>query len=466
MSFIISAYFFAFCAAVGFIKVSIPSSPCSSELNRAVFTSFIFFPVAVIAIAAVANVFNSFLGIAGMYTVLRYMFYFFIGAFFIAVITTVRGRPVHYGFGIFPPMLLASFILVVGNWPLPIFGWDAIGFWTAYAADFLNYASQGITEPFTYWNYKHPRTASYIQILSYGFWPDHRDSISLIPLNFLMVALPIYGFFKLWAINNFNRYSLVLPILVVSSIPLLENQITIAGYAEVYLFSLILVVCALIALRKYFSKPHIVVAAAYASAAMLMTLKTIGPYIFLLLIVAHIIISLKPTSRACGIIALLAVSSVFLIYVYGVSFAFFGHHFELNASFHSVKMGGWEMPIEFNGLAEIFTITMVAFAINNSFGIWPLAIIVALAYLQKNKVRFSMDAVLIATFGFLILTLICLHAVLTQYGLNHALPGADTGFSRFSLAGFAPSVIVLIMIIFQENEKQADGHGRTRVGVL
>ena len=460
MTFIIAAYCLALCVAVFFLKVAPSWGLSIAKSKQTVFFSFMFFPVMLIGISALASVLNALLGIADMYLVLTTGFYVAVSSFLLVMMRGLKDNLPKHVLVYLSIVIVVTAALTIGFSRLPIFGWDAVDFWTAYAGDFLNYSSQGITEPFDYWNYKHPRTVSYIQILSYGFWPGSELQIPLVAINLLAVALPIYGFLNLWPVQQPKAQLVLVAILAVYSIPLLENHINISGYAEIYIFSLILVCSSLIALSRFFLEPHRVIAVAYISALLLVTLKTLGPYLVALLILAHLIVVVKLTLREGVLVSLAGTSLIFLIYVYGFSFSLAGQTVSLEPSFQSVMMGGWNMQLRINSLKDLVAVVSTGFAANSSFSIWFLISITSFLYVLQTKPAFAKEATWIAAYGFSIMLLISLHVALTKYGLDHALPGSDTAFSRFSLAGFAPTIIVLIMLCSHKPITKAGTYGR------
>lgn len=341
-------------------------------------------------------------------------------------------------------LALVVFAILYHTTNVPTQGWDVLDFWANVSRDFVLYYLQLPGADFLY-AHRHPPTAALV-----AAWTPMTASSMELPsypylawfFLWLSLGLVIYGFARL---SDHNRsFSLVISCASMT-IPLLEMHVYAPGYAELFILLSVVSSCAVIALSLDRSSRALMCAGLTLGASVMLT-KNIAPFYFAVLMVPLLLVCVDKYSRSVrGIIGV-------CIFAFGVlvwwawrnhlSMSVFGNlvGFDWRKGFF---FGGWFLTIVQTSFEDITLVLSHAWFFNLSFGI-SISIFLVLSYysflIEPPSKRRASSFLLLCFFVGLCGTVASLF---TDYAFRYAMPGSDTGNSRFSM----PLVPILFLAI-------------------
>lgn len=331
------------------------------------------------------------------------------------------------------PVIIISIIAL--NTPLQ--GWDVTTFWGAVGAQIVEHSQNPSSQSFIF-NHRHPLTIPHL-IAWLGWLTSSTGTFigpSIIWLFWGLSVMAIVGSFALENIKN--KWLAATLFLTIITTPLLENHIIGWGYSELPLTLIIIASCAVLADRDT-NYPLKEIAVALFLGAMTITLRNTGPYYFLLLAVVALISSLIECWRSHADQNLnenkrqllnntkVTLASVPLL----IASIFFITYFPTFMS-DTVSIGGRKILFVAPNLDDIAAIYAQAFFSSSTFGLNLLIALICLSLAWNNHRQFT-PSMIVFSYTALFIHSLQLASLFTDHGLVHALPGRDTGFSRFYL---------------------------------
>ena len=341
-------------------------------------------------------------------------------------------------------LALLVFAVLYQTTNMPTQAWDVLDFWARVSADFLLYSLHLPDVGFQY-AHRHPPTAALV-----AAWAPLTGSLMQLPiypylpwfLLWLSLGLVVYGFARLLGHNG----SLAILITCGSmTIPLLEMHVNGPGYAELLILISVVSSSAVIALSVYPFNWRLMFIGILLAVSVLFT-KNIALFYFSVLILPAVFVLIgefSPTiRRIIGICVFALGVLVWWAWRNQLSISIAGNlvGFDWREGF---LFGGWFLSLVQPSFGDVAAILLQAWLFNLSFGI-SISLFGVLAYYSffmniGSPCRMTNYLLLCFFFG------ICgaVISFFTDYGLRYAMPGSDTGNSRFSL----PLVPILFLAI-------------------
>ena len=352
-------------------------------------------------------------------------------------------------------LLLVPTLLVFCSSSVPLFGWDALGFWGSFASEnakFLSEASVGSK----YVEYIFPTSVSKfgkhhgellpnIMMLASGvggkssnYWPMVWSIYVFLSAGF------IWSFWRAWGVgpvfSSFGTY-------VLFGTPLMENHLLIHGYADMMLGLLCFKfsACVLFSLRgsTFFIWPIPIFIWS------IVTLKNIGlAYIFIIAL-SFALANGPPLKKKVGkqIARYFPLALIVSLLIVGMVSGGLWGQFAIQESLHGyyITIGGARHQIHFDW-ALVMRAVSHALLINSSFNIVFLAWVLAIFGILFNDRNFWSGA---AKFFFwlsvCILSFFVFILFLSETYRSQSIPGSDTGLSR-QLLFLVFSVVSFVML--------------------
>lgn len=354
-------------------------------------------------------------------------------------------------------LLFIPFAMLVGfsvyqQLLLPAFGWDSLDFCVVMAKHYLysDATLQGATEPFAYSHYQ-PITAILIAAYSgyTGSLSDNNQAI-LLPwlVEWLTIMMVVYGLIN--HVSERPKLALLFAY-ICGAIPLLENHMLVAGYAEMWLTGVITASAALIVAGLRRDSIVMIITGSLVSLLTLTLKNTGAAYCAALLAPLLLILIFKTVGKWGWALLAVIILPVTWLLSKGFDITIAGNRLALSLE-SSVRLdfAGRVWLFTKHPVADVAWNEFYAFAINSSFSIWLPAFILAMVlWLQTiyPRARITGKDVSAEVFVFMstlaILFALAASQLLTDYGFDHATPHYDTGNSRFTL----PAIILGIMFI-------------------
>lgn len=299
----------------------------------------------------------------------------------------------------------------------PAFGWDNLQHWSRVAIDGLKLYGVTPVQPLN-GSSTHPYTVGYTGSLpaATGSIYGGRNLYFLIwSLAALSIALIVFG--------NARRIGVSLQVatvlaLIGLTLPLVENHITIVGYAELFVmcFSMGATFTAVSAFEE--RRPRLFWLTGLSLIYLSLT-KNVS-YIYALTILAAILLHrallAHRLSLLVGCITLFFIALI--IAIGAISYSDSGF----------VSIGNRQVSIAEIDVYQIFQNEIRSKFFNQSFSVLVSCFLIAIAYWKKYGYGNGSQIFLFSFSGFWLFLIV---SQFTDYGMKHATPGSDTGNSRF-----------------------------------
>lgn len=318
---------------------------------------------------------------------------------------------------------------------LPVQGWDVIDFWG-------HYAQWTLMEPDSLPQSTKPHPVTIVLIQAWAAWCAHENGVStmiLAPWLFITISLGLglYGY-ALWASQSQVFASFLVYCFL--ALPLIENHMLIAGYAEIFLTATCVI--SVIWLQLSLSTNSLIYAATGMTSALLaIFIKNTGLFYCAAIIFSYMsaLLFLK-SKRLLVLLGAGAFVTVTYSLIFGFSIDYFGLNLSLFMSGDSwvLRAAGWTMPFSYNGLGEVLRNEKYSLLVNMSFGVIALLAILSFLFMKKN---IGVSYIIITSL--FLLFMLGMSQLFFDYGFKHAIPASDTGNSRFTL----PLVGVLFLLL-------------------
>lgn len=325
---------------------------------------------------------------------------------------------------------------------VPVQAWDAVEFWAGYADAYL--LAKGDAQVLLGSSSdKHPMTIIWLNVWLASVLEDTGVSRFLVSnsLIYASICLTVIGH----SICFSGRDKLaIIACSVAVSLPLIENHIFNPGYVEIWLGFFLLATSVYLSVAIQLHLRGLFLPGVSCLVALVL-IKNTGLVISLAAVTGvALACAMHPDSRRWflrgpgKIIAMLAAGLI------AVSLVNVASTLQTVESYLMVKLVGRELFLGLPAPQEVLSILLTALFRNQSFSIMPMLIIVVIFEFIGGASRGSCNtalalvlALFTAVFGVTVLSLF------TDAGLQHALPGADTGFSRSLIPAALVTPIVL-----------------------
>lgn len=327
---------------------------------------------------------------------------------------------------------------------LPTQGWDVIDFWGPTAITMIDYVT-GNTSGSWHYDNRHPIGGSLVPMLD----AFSRVSLSHLPLPTASTIITsctiaiIYGF-SLFQTASRTVASLCCYVWI--STPLIENHMLMPGYTELTVASYLIAftTAASVAITK---RNWALLALAFLIGAVPASVRNTGLMYVAIAFIATLLAYLaqlrdkRPFIVAAGIPVF---STCLLLH--------FGFYWEAPGKIGILKQqwfydeffptvilfGGWSLPVEGVSFGQFLETTATSFLLNQSFSVAAIVVLISCLVIARYGARgastsYALSLVLMYMLGLIVLS----GSLLTEYGLAHALPGSDTGHSRFAVPYFS-----------------------------
>lgn len=327
--------------------------------------------------------------------------------------------------------ILVSYISLVGfvalffHWSLPASGWDTLSFWADVSGRFLEHIASQSVNPFTTWGHRHPHTLAMLAAWSgwvtevlvarpSGYWPWLGA--------WLGSGLIVYGFAQ--NIGMHRTQSLTLMVILLS-IPLVENHQLIGGYAELHVGHGLLAAGSLIAIGLARENHSLIFSGVILSLSIIF-LKNTGIVYAAIPIFSYLaIFSMARGTRVIFVILFFITTAVALIST--IEFPILSNILHISWESARVYIAGRELEFaDVNWLAVSGNMIFSQLK-NQSFSMMFLCFILCFSGARKDEALLFIQLCVGVGLAALIAS------QFTTYGFQYATPWRDTGNSRFSL---------------------------------
>ncbi len=330
---------------------------------------------------------------------------------------------------------------------LPAFGWDPMDYWLVISKNFIenDTVDTVLKSPFVHERsqYRHPITVSLLAAFS-GYYSSQTTSHVGLFLPWLIawisLVLILFGF--LLHISG-NRLLSMSGAYIAASIPLLENHALIGGYAEIWLTASMLVAAIFVATGFIRSSPtHI--AFGVIAALSIVWIKNTGAAYCACVLAALVFTYLKAALKSkIWLVLAGALALALAMYWLEVDFELGGLRVAiLTEPSLTLVFAGYTMPLEVQDPGLVARNFLHAFIKNQSFSLMVPLLLVAvvlharLSWVKQKDEQFSNSAALfLLSAFFLTFLMLFLAQLFLERGFIYAVPGRDTGNSRFSIPG-------------------------------
>lgn len=356
--------------------------------------------------------------------------------------------------GIWPLLALIALLYlsvsVFAVLSLPAQGWDVLDHWGKWGGRFLDHAQETAQGAFHYES-RHPLTVSLILAWSsLSVWGGAVDeniwSVWSFPWLMMSVsAAAVTAGWVYWFSKN-TTYAFVASLLL-WTIPLVEAQVLISGYADLLLAVVVLGVIAILSVAISEEDTRLAtVGISFLTLAV--ALKNIGIAHAAIVVFAFIICWEGRYHRAIKITAVVF-GLAFLMSAITGTFRFESDLFPTIAYIPEkdrIIFAGYSMKIVPPSLTDLMSLELHSKILNMTFSvgliIFLLCMLFRLYLPEIEEVPRSRALTMVLCFVLLELVLLFFSNFLDR-GLRYALPGVDTGYSRFSLPVFTSVPLLL-----------------------
>ena len=321
-------------------------------------------------------------------------------------------------------------------WWLPVLGYDVLDHWAVKAHQLIMQLQPDGTGRLENMH-RHPNTLR--GLLAWNAWTAEAaggNNFILLPWLLMTLSLQVALVAFSILVSGSTALGLLLAMGAVT-VPLMENHVLLAGYAELPITVFLSLSCALIAAGILERRMDYQVLGAMLALA-LISFKGSGVLYALLPLMGLLLTYCYEGSRAY--------KYFFLgLLVAGCCLVIFAVVFQVNGNLYGFdglrfRAFGWRTGLTDVTAAEIARNIIYAYGINSSFSLLIIIFMAAASLSFSGHLdRSALFLILTISVGLIILAA----TQLTSYGFRHARVGFDTGNSRFSL----PVVMLVWLII-------------------
>lgn len=378
-------------------------------------------------------------------------------------------RPTFRGYRVadLPFVLLLSGLLSVALYlqhMTPLFAWDGLNHWAWNAAEFIQKSQIDWSGTFNDQYRKHPPTV--VMIAAWTGWSMQlNDSPGWgTPWVLCMISLCFMtaGFIR--ALTG-GRTLALLGAVLTATVPLAESHTLIAGYAELWLAAVVIAGLLLFGLGLEYQRKSWIFTGVFMGA-LAMTIKNTGPGYALCVWGALVSSWLIHRPKLAALVSLSFGAAAYGLWVKGFLFDWAGVKIQWIPATQKLELAGQVRTVDISPIEQVTINELYSLLGNQSFSTAALALLFAviaitcphrrapheLSYPMVAGAAKSLSGSTVGAqpllFGaLLILTMLILVQLFLPYGYNLALPGSDTGNSRFSLPlilSVIPAAIVMV----------------------
>lgn len=348
-------------------------------------------------------------------------------------------------------------IVVIQGYLLPLSSWDALGAWSQVPyryiqldafGEIIDGVSRESGAAFPRAHPRHPMTLFNVIAFSRFYMAKDAAAGWIVPwvVAWLCGVSIIFG----WTLAvTRSVLGAGISCYVFCTIPLLENHASFAlGYADLWITLSILASTAIASLG-FLVRCNRLVLFGGVLAIIPILLKNIGPLITVVLVVTSAFIALMSarTGRATTLVFVLVSAGVF----FGAPELIKLISSQYSDSTVQLSFGGWQFESEIYPWFLLLRNHVWAIFVNQSFSVCGVATLFFLGWSllstrQMKQARKHLCGVHLLITGASLWFLFAIPQFLTDFSLAYAIPGNDTGSSRFLL--YATPVLLMMTVIF------------------
>ena len=326
---------------------------------------------------------------------------------------------------------------------LPSEAWDSLSYWNDIAVRYIDFFGAQVTDPT---GRSFPLTSRHPQLVMImaawpawisATWETYSVTYAYWVFTWISAGFIVYGFSQWIGISR--RISVLLGYGTLS-IPLMENHALLGGYADLHMAVGLLSACAVTAIGLD-EQSSGKIALGVLLALSVFALKNTGPFYGSLVIIALVILRFPQniaTRTVAG--ALVTISALIVINGKALDLKIFDNPIYFDISSGIIVFAGRTLHFQYVEMQQIAYNIVTALFINSSFQLLGALIILGVLIGSRGLAGGGAALVLaVVTLGFVAL----LSTQYTDYGLEHAQVGKDTGNSRF----FLPIMILIPLLI-------------------
>jgi len=337
--------------------------------------------------------------------------------------------------------LLAAMIpLLSATIVYPVFGWDALSYWMPVTIE-GSLAEGGSIQVTERIRTAHPALLPALISLSLdqGSSGDSNSISTLYALGALTAVITLYGFSR---VLGFSSLGSLIWCLLLLSVPLYVNHILIVGYSEAWVCLFIFQSTVVIFIYGQRKSKRLIFSAICLFVAVIFLRNTgiINLVAFMAALQIALFSCRKRLLFPLGVLVVL----VFCAGLGGGALSFGGVKFGFVADPLRLIIAGYSLPVAAPEIDTFLSITHQSLFLNISFSTAVLAIITCLIImLRATNKSITFSYALLAAVPVCQICVAFL-SLFTAYGVSHALPSNDTGFSRQLLVGIISAIPLII----------------------
>lgn len=337
----------------------------------------------------------------------------------------------------------------------PVFGWDALQFWSERASELLKSDCIRIVGCGVVDN-KHPDYLVYYQA--------YLAKVSFTPNPLFTWCLPVYGlsfliFAHLRSIASTPAWVPALFALLLSSLPIVTSSITITGYAGIIVasYTATAALAFSMAIGNHGARGMVFVGTACSLFAS--TIKA-GGYLFAMVPVLAFLIIIVCQYRLVRILGLISVLMVAVLLftkvgIRSFDFSFPGYAIQYFSTTNKLVLNTFSISFTPSSTLDVAASLYYGFIKNMSFSIsfFVLMLTGAVAVMRGSKMRGDIYF-LLTMFLYSLILLLLLWFVPHFY--IHSLPSSDTGLTRHSQTIVLTLLTLAFPVLLRERSKSPD----------
>lgn len=346
----------------------------------------------------------------------------------------VRGTPWSGTERILLAILVALFVVALYlQYHTPLFAWDGLNYWVSKAGLFIAH-STNLQESAGYTHaHKHPGTI--VMIAAWAGWVGSIMHQQVWPTPWLLCMASICLMAAAYVYRGSgDKFAALITALLLATMPLVAHHYLATGYAELWLGAVILA-GTLLAAMGLNDKRHGVLTSGLLVCGLALTIKNTGAAYALIPWLATALIlfgsRLKIGIPLLLVLAALAAAPIFLgfdVTIAGVRSAWLPDESRL-------VFAGYNNVLQLYPLTDVAINEWYSLIVNQSFSMAALLFVFTLASFAGKDRHITIDSslsMIVVTAGGLLLMLV-VSQLLLPHGFRYAVPGNDTGNSRFSI---------------------------------
>lgn len=307
----------------------------------------------------------------------------------------------------------------------PVWGWDALDFWIKSSVDIIS------ADETRHWDHRHPKYVSMI-FGSLGV-PAALGiiNINLLPYLFLLVVFYVGCI----TVGRF-RVSALAPLLVIATMPLVENHLSIPGYSEVFCIILSGLSTTFLCIGLDSKKIIFVAVGLAVSCSLVFVRSTAFMYagctvLSFAICVVHRGLGWRSLLGLLGVCTLALVIAINTTWAIDVGRFRYGFDTERNLIYFSEYVFSASLP----NLSTFLTTVIWSVFVNSSFSVFFIA--AAICFMVKSCVASN----LFLKYDFVVSITLFMLILVSPNVLQYSVVETDTSYSRFILAGLGGAIL-------------------------